>query len=133
QQIDMIDRIYIIPLTTSLNLPVRLISYLVNPANPVYVLEALFIDLSATRHELFRLLLHPHTQRRLFIDLFLRGVLAHILRDLHGAEMRAAHRTEVGELGAFLGQGFVVVFARDFGIEGEIELIFPAEFKTSFG
>ncbi|MCG3163192.1 MAG: hypothetical protein JMDDDDMK_04575 [Acidobacteria bacterium] len=46
--------------------------------------------------------------------------------------MRAAHRTEMRLLGAFLRQSLVVEFARGFGIEREVELIFPAEFKTGF-
>jgi hypothetical protein len=46
--------------------------------------------LSTRGHKLFRLLFHPHTQRRLFIDLFLRRVLAHVLGDLHGTEVWAA-------------------------------------------
>src|SRR5712692_2031532 len=39
----------------------------------------LLIDLPTTRHKLLRLLLHPHTQRRLLVNLFLRCVLAHVL------------------------------------------------------
>ena len=46
--------------------------------------------------------------------------------------MRAAHGAEVRGLGAFLRQGFVVELARGFGIEREIELIFPAEFEARF-
>src|SRR5439155_27234783 len=88
------------------------------------------INFSTSRHKLLGLLFHPHAQCRLFIDLFLRRVLAHVLRDLHGTEMRTAHRTEVGELRAFLRQSFVVVFARDFRVERQIELIFPAKLKT---
>ena len=44
--------------------------------------------------------------------------------------MRAAHGAEVGGLGAFLRQGFVVELARGHGVEAEVELIFPAEFKA---
>jgi hypothetical protein len=35
-------------------------------------------------------------------------------------------------LRAFLRQSFVMEFARGFGIAAEIELIFPAKFKTRF-
>jgi hypothetical protein len=41
------------------------------------------VNFSTRRHKLFRLLFHPHAQRRLFVDLFLRRVLAHVLGDLH--------------------------------------------------
>jgi len=53
------------------------------------------VNLTTTRHKLLRLLFHPQAQRRLLIDLFLRRIFPHVLRDLHGAEMRAAHGTEV--------------------------------------
>jgi len=56
------------------------------------------------------------------------GVLAHVLRDLHRAEMRPAHRAEVRDLGAVRRQRFVVEFARVVD-RGEVELIFPAEFE----
>jgi hypothetical protein len=46
--------------------------------------------------------------------------------------MRAAHGTEMRGLRAFLWQSFVTEFARGFGIAAEIELIFPAKFKTRF-
>jgi hypothetical protein len=46
--------------------------------------------------------------------------------------MRAAHGTEMRGLRAFLRQSFVMEFARGFGIAAEIELIFPAKFKTRF-
>jgi len=36
------------------------------------------------------------------------------------------------ELSAFLRQRFVVILTRDFRIEREVELIFPAKFKTCF-
>src|SRR6185369_3442425 len=45
--------------------------------------SGLVVDLGAFFHELDRLLLHAALD-----------VVAHVLRDLHGAEMRAAHRAE---------------------------------------
>ncbi len=39
----------------------------------------------------------------------------------------------MGEFGAFGGEGFVVEFFRDDRVEGEVELVFPAEFETGFG
>ena len=50
-------------------------------------------------------------------DLLFGGVLAHVFGDLHGAEVRPAHGTEVCGLRSFLRQGFVVELARGFGIE----------------
>src|SRR5216683_2541623 len=41
--------------------------------------HALPINLRPRRYKLFRFLLHPNSQRRLLIDLFLRGVFAHVL------------------------------------------------------
>src|SRR5205809_3884231 len=92
----------------------------------------MLVDFSTSSHELFGFFFHSNLQRRLFVDLFLRGVFADVLRDLHGAEMWAAHGTEMRELGAFLWQGFIVIVPRNFGIERKIELIFPAEFKPRF-
>ena len=61
------------------------------------------------------------------------GVFADVFGDAHAAEMGAAHAAEVGGLGAFGGKGFIVVFAGALGIEGEIELVLPAEFEAGFG
>src|SRR5207244_8557567 len=62
----------------------------------------------------------------------LRRKLSDVLSYSHGTEMRTAHAAKVCGLGAFLRQGFVVELARGFGIEREIELIFPAEFEACF-
>src|SRR5262245_52032446 len=45
--------------------------------------------------------------------------------------MRAAHRTEVCELGAFLRQRLVVKLARELRIERKVELVFPSKLKAS--
>ena len=63
----------------------------------------------------------------------LGGVFANVFGDLHGTEVRAAHAAEVGGLGAFLRKRFVVELARGFGIERQVELIFPTEFEARFG
>ena len=60
------------------------------------------------------------------------GVFADVFGDLHGAEVGAAHGAEVGALGSVLRQRFVVVFAGGDGIEGEVELVFPAELEAGF-
>src|SRR5439155_202816 len=48
-------------------------------------------------------------------------------RDVHRAELRPAHRTELGRLEVLGGQGLVVQLARPFGIEREAELLVPVE------
>src|SRR5262245_30122113 len=88
------------------------------------------VNLRPLLHKLPTLLFHPNLQRICIRDPMRRGILPYILRDLHRAEMWAAHRTEVRELRAFLWQGFVVILACDFGVEREIKLIFPAKFKA---
>src|SRR5690606_17138769 len=60
------------------------------------------------------------------------GVAADVVGDLHRAELRAAHGAEVRGLGAVLREGLVVVFAGAFGVEGEVELVFPTEFEAGF-
>ncbi len=42
----------------------------------------LLINLSTRSDELFNFFFHPNTQRRLFVDLLLGRVLAHVLGDL---------------------------------------------------
>ena len=59
-------------------------------------------------------------------------VLADVLGDLHGTEMWTAHGTEVRGLRTFGRESFVVELARGFGIEREIELIFPTKFEARF-
>src|SRR5262245_35941208 len=77
------------------------------------------VDRSAVRAKLGGLLVHA-----------LARALADLLRQLHAAELRAAHRAEMRQLGAFGRQGFVVERARRHRIEREVELIFPAELEA---
>src|ERR1700722_19809901 len=44
--------------------------------------------------------------------------------------MRAAHGAKMSGLGALLWQSFIVKFPRRLGVEREVELVFPAKFKT---
>ena len=44
---------------------------------------AALVNLSPRGDKLLRFLLHTNHQRRLVLDLFLRGVLTHVLSDLH--------------------------------------------------
>ena len=62
--------------------------------------------------------------------ILLAGEVPHFLRDLHRAEFWAAHRAEVGGLGAFCGQRLVVVLFGGVGVEGEVELVSPAELEA---
>src|SRR4029434_541363 len=90
------------------------------------------VDLSSACLELFSLLAHPSFNRRLLIESLLRREIAHVLRDLHRAEMRAAHRAEMGLFRALLRQRLVVEFARGLGVEREAELRLHAEFEAGF-
>ena len=67
---------------------------------------------------------------RFSADSTLRRVVAHFLGNLHGAEARSAHGTEVSRLGSVIGQGLVVVLASAARIQGEVELVLPAELET---
>ena len=88
------------------------------------------VNLRALIHKLLRLRLHPAFERVLLAHALFGGVFADVLGDFHRAEMRAAHGTKMGALGAFLRQGFIVKFARRHGIEAQVELVFPAEFEA---
>src|ERR1043165_2293178 len=68
-----------------------------------------------------------------FLDELLRFVVhrvAHFLRDLHRAEVRSAPRAGVRRLRAFGGERRVVELLRGLGIEGEVELVLPAELEA---
>src|SRR5256712_3230459 len=89
------------------------------------------VDLAAALPELLRLLLESlHERRGLLGDAVAGGVLAHVLRDLHRAEVRPAHRAEVRELRPLRGQGLVVELARRLRVEREVELVLPAELEA---
>src|SRR6266404_1128064 len=68
---------------------------------------------------------HRHAHARRIVQR--RGVIADVLRDLHRAEFRAAHRAEMRPLVRFLRQRLVVEALRGVGIEPEVELVHPAE------
>ena len=85
----------------------------------------LFVDFGAVLDELDGLGLHTGFECFGLVDFLSRSVLAHVLRDLHRAEVRAAHRAEVSDLGRILGQGFVVERRGFVRIQTEVELFFP--------
>src|SRR5438034_11360225 len=87
------------------------------------------IDAGAAVAELGRLLSHPRLERALFLEPVHRGVLAHVLRDLHRAEVRPAHRAEVRPFRRFGRKGLVVEAARALGVEREVELVLPPELE----
>ncbi|CAM2159159.1 200 kDa antigen p200 [Paraburkholderia tropica] len=88
------------------------------------------INLRALLDELDGLHFHAFFQGFVVAHALLRREVAHVLRDLHRAEVRAAHRAEVRDLGRVLRQRFVVEFTRLVRIEAEVELVFPAELET---
>jgi len=64
------------------------------------------------------------------LDLVRRGKVAYVLGDLHGAEVRAAHGTKVGDPVRLVGHGPIVVLAGTFRVEGQVELVFPTELEA---
>ena len=73
--------------------------------------------------ELCCLLFQSFFDRCFFRDSLLCSIAANIFDDLHAAEVRTAHRTEVRSLCAFGWESFVVELARSLRIEREIELV----------
>src|SRR5262249_51013115 len=61
------------------------------PPSPLPAELRLQVDLSTLLGEFLGLLLHALLESLLRRDPLLLRVLAHVLRDFHGAEMRAAH------------------------------------------
>src|ERR1035441_9398355 len=59
-----------------------------------------------------------------------RRIIAHVLRNLHRAEFRPAHRAEMRHFVRLLGQRLVVILARGLRIEPEVELVLPAEVEA---
>src|SRR5216117_1344937 len=89
------------------------------------------IDFSSALAELLGLLAQPLREGHgLRGHALLGGVLPHLLGDLHRAELRPAHRAEVGDLRALGGQRLVVELARRLRVEREVELVLPAELEA---
>jgi len=59
--------------------------------------------------------------------MILPGVALCNLRDIHGAEFRAAHGTELRVLVKIIGQSFVMHAARGIGVERKFKLFVPVE------
>lgn len=70
---------------------------------------------------------------RSLIKFRLAFLLADVLSQLHGAEVRSAHGAEMGFLMTAVGQGDIVVSAGAVRVEGEIELVFPSELEACLG
>ena len=87
------------------------------------------INLPAQRLELLGLLRHPGFGLSPVRRPGTAERVPDLLRNLHGAEFRAAHGAEMGDLVGLFGQGLVVEVAGGFRVEGEVELVFPAEFE----
>src|SRR6266566_653215 len=90
------------------------------------------VNLSSSLMKFFRLLLKSALDRCGFIDSFFCRVSSNVFGYPHAAEMRATHTTKMSRFRAFGGKCFVVELAGGFGIECEIELIFPSELEASF-
>src|SRR6266496_405520 len=90
------------------------------------------VNLSSSLMKFFRLLLKSALDRCGFISPFLCRISSNVFGDAHGAKMRPAHGTKMSRFRAFGGKCFVVELAGGFGIECEIELIFPSELEASF-
>src|SRR6185312_15542493 len=80
----------------------------------VAFLHLLRIEIDVAAHLLE---LGAHLRHALFSIVQRRGVVAHVLGDLHRAEFRAAHRAEMRDLVRFLRQRLVVEAARGLGVE----------------
>src|SRR5439155_3721279 len=91
-----------------------------------------YIDLGPLLFKLLSLLAHASFERLGVIETLLRRVLAHILGDLHGSEVRTTHRAEMGQFGTLSRQGFVVEFLRRLRVQGEVELVSPAKLEARF-
>ena len=87
----------------------------------------LVIDLAHLGHARFGVLSRHEIPRVLVLQ---PGKLPDLLADLHRAEFRAAHAAEMGGLGAFGGEGLVVILFCCIGIERQVELVAPAEFEA---
>src|SRR4051812_1010349 len=93
------------------------------------------VHLAAHRLELLAHLLHAglcgiRVERGLLVVAEACRIVAHVLRDLHRAELRTAHRAEVRDLVRFFRQRLVVVLARGVRIETQVELVLPAEVEA---
>ena len=98
----------------------RLISGSTNPSSS---------NLAPGSLKLLAFFFHPFLQCGLFVNSETRGVISHILRDFHRAELWAAHAAEVRELGSILRERFVMEVFSGSRIQTEIELVVPAEFE----
>jgi hypothetical protein len=92
--------------------------------------SGLGVKLGALLGELAGLFFQTLFQRLFLAQPMLGGVAPDVLRDLHGAELRAAHGAEVRRLGRFLRQGRVVELAGSVRVKAQVELVFPAELEA---
>src|SRR5215813_1897205 len=93
--------------------------------------SSLRINLGSGLLKLLRLLFQPALKRNNLVHVVRSSIIPDLLRDLHGTKMRAAHRTKVRELRAFLRQGLVVILLSKIRVEREVELVFPSKLEAS--
>mmetsp|Transcript_3260 Transcript_3260/g.7596 ORF Transcript_3260/g.7596 Transcript_3260/m.7596 type:complete len:406 (+) Transcript_3260:323-1540(+) len=94
------------------------------------------VDLTSHFCELLAHLFHALLQDSLAINITVTTlfcILAHIVGDLHGAKLWAAHGAEVCRLALLRVDGLVMHAPCSDGIQGEIELVVPAELKAGLG
>ncbi len=91
------------------------------------------VDAGPFVEELGGFLGHPDLEGCCFVDAVGGGVFADVLADFHGAEMWAAHGAEMRGLRRVRGQGFVVEVPGRGGVQGQVELVFPAEGEAGVG
>ena len=92
--------------------------------------SSLAVNLCALFYKLNGFFLHAGIQCLVSTEVVLTRIVTHILGDFHRAKVRATHGAEVGHFCRIFWQGFVVVFTGTVRVEADVELVFPAEFKT---
>mmetsp|Transcript_100350 Transcript_100350/g.239272 ORF Transcript_100350/g.239272 Transcript_100350/m.239272 type:complete len:257 (+) Transcript_100350:323-1093(+) len=94
------------------------------------------VDLTSHFCELLAHLFHAFLQDSLAICITITAlfcILAHIVGDLHGAKLRAAHGAEVRGLPLLRAHGLVVHLPRRHGVQREVELVVPTELEAGLG
>src|SRR5699024_2962012 len=98
-----------------------------------YLLDHGQVEAVAAFGELRGLVGHPPFDGLHGLQPVLLRVLAYVVGDLHGAELRPAHGAEVGGLGRFRGQGLVMEGLCGLRVQGQVELVLPTELETCLG
>ena len=92
----------------------------------------LLVDFAPALHKFHSFGLHAFSRGLGLGDAPGGGVVADVLGDLHGTEVRTAHGAEVGDLTIQLGR-VSSLEGRLVRIEAQVELVVPAELVAGFG